>query len=98
MGESSAEQGLYQLSVTSKIRLNQNILICFKRCNFNFLPVECAHLKNIATFLLKPNPYVELFLDSKLVKKTDVVKCTYQPKWNEKFTMYVYGIQRSNRS
>lgn len=57
--------------------------------------VECAHLKNV-TFLLKPNPYVELFLDNSLVKKTEVIKCTYQPKWNEQFTVYVSKLKNNN--
>ncbi|KAK7576036.1 hypothetical protein V9T40_012322 [Parthenolecanium corni] len=51
--------------------------------------IECAHLKNTNYFLLKPNPYVEIFLDDNSVKKTEVVKGTYQPKWNEKFTIVV---------
>lgn len=51
---------------------------------------ECAHLKNVSsTFLLKPNPYIELYVDGVFVKKTEVVKCTYQPKWNEEYTVLV---------
>lgn len=64
---------------------------CFHYVQFHFhvinISVECAHLKNTNYFLLKPNPYVEIFLDDNSVKKTEVVKGTYQPKWNEKFTM-----------
>lgn len=51
--------------------------------------IECAHLKTIATFLLKPNPYVELYVDENLARKTETVKCTYQPKWSEKFIIVV---------
>lgn len=48
--------------------------------------VECAHLRGGSSFL-KPNPYVELSIDDKTPRKTEVVKCTYQPKWNEEFTV-----------
>nr|CAD7399900.1 unnamed protein product [Timema poppensis] len=49
--------------------------------------VECAHLRGGS--FLKPNPYVELSVDDKSPRKTEVVKCTYQPKWNEEFTVLV---------
>jgi hypothetical protein len=42
--------------------------------------------------IFKPNPYVELSVDEKNPRKTEVVKCTYQPKWNEEFTVYVPQI------
>nr|CAD7571326.1 unnamed protein product [Timema californicum] len=55
---------------------------------FSFLfSVECAHLRGGS--FLKPNPYVELSVDDKSPRKTEVVKCTYQPKWNEEFTVLV---------
>lgn len=50
--------------------------------------IECAHLRSSGSFL-KPNPYVELSVDDKNPRKTEVVKCTYQPKWNEEFTVLV---------
>jgi len=50
--------------------------------------IECAHLRVGGSFL-KPNPYVELSVDDKTPRKTEVVKCTYQPKWNEEFTVLV---------
>ncbi|XP_034230573.1 E3 ubiquitin-protein ligase Su(dx) [Thrips palmi] len=50
--------------------------------------IECAHLKSSGGFL-KPNPYVELAIDDKAPRKTEVVKCTIQPKWNEEFTVLV---------
>jgi len=50
--------------------------------------IECAHLRGGSSFL-KPNPYVELSVDDKTPRKTEVVKCTYQPKWNEEFTVLV---------
>ncbi|GLH02563.1 E3 ubiquitin-protein ligase Nedd-4 [Gryllus bimaculatus] len=50
--------------------------------------VECAHLRTSGS-LFKPNPYVELAIDDKAPRRTEVVKCTYQPKWNEEFTVLV---------
>nr|XP_018912651.1 PREDICTED: E3 ubiquitin-protein ligase Su(dx)-like [Bemisia tabaci] len=51
--------------------------------------VECAHLRCSGGFL-KPNPYVEINVDdNKNVRRSEVVKCTYQPKWNEEFTVLV---------
>jgi len=50
--------------------------------------IECAHLRSSGGFL-KPNPYVELSVDDKAPRKTEVVKCTYQPKWNEEFTVLI---------
>uniref|UniRef100_A0A146M3E5 E3 ubiquitin-protein ligase n=1 Tax=Lygus hesperus TaxID=30085 RepID=A0A146M3E5_LYGHE len=50
--------------------------------------VECAHLR-VGTSFLKPNPYVEILVDERNARKTEVVKCTYQPKWNEEFTLLV---------
>lgn len=61
--------------------INHNIIFFL----LHFL-VECAHLK-VGTSFLKPNPYVELSVDDKATRKTEVVKCTYQPKWNEVFTV-----------
>lgn len=49
--------------------------------------VEAAILRS-STFL-KPNPYVEFSVDDKSPRKTEVCKATYQPKWNEEFTILV---------
>lgn len=49
--------------------------------------VEEASLRNNG--FLKPNPYVELLIDSKSKRKTDLVKNSYLPKWNEEFTVLV---------
>lgn len=57
------------------------------RC-FDCFVVECAHLRGNSSFL-KPNPYVELSIDDKNPRKTEIVKNTYQPKWNEEFTVLV---------
>ncbi|XP_055680631.1 E3 ubiquitin-protein ligase Su(dx) [Lutzomyia longipalpis] len=49
--------------------------------------LEQASLRNVG--FLKPNPYVELSVDSKSTRKTEFVKNTYLPKWNEEFTVLV---------
>lgn len=49
--------------------------------------VECAHLRNNG--FLKPSPYVEFTVDGKTPRRTDIVKTTCQPKWNEDFTVLV---------
>lgn len=61
-------------------------------CLFNFLsfithPVEQASLRNNGIF--KPNPYVELSIDNNSPRKTDIIKHTYLPTWNESFTVCV---------
>jgi NEDD4-like E3 ubiquitin-protein ligase WWP1 len=38
---------------------------------------------------LKPNPYVELIIDAKSTRKTEFLKNTCSPKWNEEFTVLV---------
>lgn len=38
---------------------------------------------------LKPNPYVELSIDSNIARKTEHQKNTYLPKWNDTFTVLV---------
>ncbi|EDV31343.1 uncharacterized protein Dana_GF14597 [Drosophila ananassae] len=49
--------------------------------------IEEASLRNNG--FLKPNPYVELLIDSKSKRKTDLVKNNYLPKWNEEFTVLI---------
>uniref|UniRef100_A0A1B0C034 HECT-type E3 ubiquitin transferase n=1 Tax=Glossina palpalis gambiensis TaxID=67801 RepID=A0A1B0C034_9MUSC len=49
--------------------------------------IEEASLRNNG--FLKPNPYVELLIDNKSKRKTEVVKNTYLPKWNEEFTVLI---------
>ncbi|XP_059474328.1 E3 ubiquitin-protein ligase Su(dx) [Neocloeon triangulifer] len=58
------------------------------------LTIDRAQLRRV-TFL-KPNPYVELTIDDKNVRKTEVLKSTHQPKWNEEFTILVtpYSVLR----
>ncbi|XP_060844747.1 E3 ubiquitin-protein ligase Su(dx)-like [Rhopalosiphum padi] len=50
--------------------------------------IESADLKNNGG-LIKPHPYVELIVDDFKRNKTEVIKNTYQPKWNEEFTVLV---------
>lgn len=54
----------------------------------SLIPVEGAVLRERSSFL-KPNPYVEFLIDEKSSRKTEFVKNTYQPKWNEEFTVLV---------
>ncbi|XP_011314799.1 E3 ubiquitin-protein ligase Su(dx) [Fopius arisanus] len=49
--------------------------------------IEAAILRSSS--FLKPNPYVEFSIDDKSPRKTEVSKATYQPKWNEQFTILV---------
>ncbi|KAG7205569.1 hypothetical protein KM043_007541 [Ampulex compressa] len=51
------------------------------------ITIEAAVLRS-STFL-KPNPYIEFSVDDKSPRKTEVSKSTYQPKWNEEFTILV---------
>ncbi|KAL5237168.1 hypothetical protein ACI65C_004578 [Semiaphis heraclei] len=50
--------------------------------------IESANIKNSGG-LIKPHPYVELIVDDCKRNKTEVIKNTYQPKWNEEFTVLV---------
>ena len=52
------------------------------------LTIDCGRI-NASTGLLKPNPYVEVTVDGKPPKKTETVKSTYQPRWNESITVLV---------
>lgn len=51
------------------------------------LTVECAHIRS--TTFLKPNPYVEVTVDQQSPRKTETVKNTAHPKWNETFNLLV---------
>lgn len=56
-------------------------------CTNLFIPVEHASLRSNG--FLKPNPYVEISIDNKSTRKTDFLKNTNAPKWNERFTVIV---------
>lgn len=56
--------------------------------------MECAHLRS--TNLIKPTPYVEITVDDKTPLKTETVKTTTQPKWNETFTLLITPQSKIN--
>lgn len=58
--------------------------------------VECAHLRN--SVFLKPSPYVEITVDQGTSYKTETVKNTSSPKWNEKITVLVQPHSKINFS
>lgn len=45
---------------------------------------------------LKPSPYVEISVDGNSPRKTETVKNTAQPKWNETFTLLVTPQSKIN--
>lgn len=51
------------------------------------LTVEAASIRNAGLF--KPNPYVQLLIDDKHSKRTEVAKNTLHPKWKEELTVLV---------
>ncbi|KAI4464488.1 hect domain ubiquitin-protein ligase [Holotrichia oblita] len=51
------------------------------------ISIECAHLRSSS--FLKPSPYVEITVDGHSPRRTEIVKTTSQPKWNESFTILV---------
>lgn len=58
------------------------------------LMVECARLIHGGSGsrplpLLKPNPYVEVIVDGKPPRRTEVMKATYAPKWSEQLQVVV---------
>lgn len=69
--------------------------MCNKANSFLFsVPVECAHLRN-NTFL-KPSPYVELTVDDRGPRRTEIIKNSSHPKWNETFTLLVTPHSKLN--
>lgn len=54
---------------------------------FIYVLVEQATLKNNGIF--KPNPYVDITIDGNHARKTEIVKHSYMPAWNESFTVCV---------
>ncbi|QQP39524.1 E3 ubiquitin-protein ligase, partial [Caligus rogercresseyi] len=39
--------------------------------------------------ILKPNPYVEMSVDGKPPRRSEILKATYNPKWEEVITLLV---------
>lgn len=57
--------------------------------------MECAHLRTNS--LLKPNPYVEITVDDRIPpKRTDTIKTSSHPKWNNTFTVLVTPRSKIN--
>ncbi|XP_060518956.1 E3 ubiquitin-protein ligase Su(dx) [Cylas formicarius] len=52
-----------------------------------YVTVECAHLQSSS--FIKPSPYAEISIDGQTPLKTETVKNTTQPKWNESFNLSV---------
>lgn len=50
--------------------------------------MDHAILRNNNAFL-KPNPYVEILVNGKSVRKTDTLKNTNQPRWDQELTILV---------
>ena len=59
------------------------------------LGVQHARLNNV-TGLLKPNPYLEVIVDGKPPKKTEVQKSTYHPKWHSNMSLMVTPYTKIN--
>ncbi|XP_050309318.1 E3 ubiquitin-protein ligase Su(dx) [Anthonomus grandis grandis] len=51
------------------------------------ITVESAHLRTSS--FIKPSPYVELTVDEQAPRKTETIKTTIQPVWNETFPLLV---------
>lgn len=58
----------------------------------SFFVVETASIRNSGLF--KPNPYLQVTVDDKLSRKTEVIKNTLHPKWNENFTILVTPLSQ----
>ncbi|XP_053625503.1 E3 ubiquitin-protein ligase Su(dx) [Plodia interpunctella] len=56
------------------------------------LTVESASIRNSGLF--KPNPYLQVIIDDKISKKTEVIKNTCHPKWKEEFTVLVTPLSQ----
>ncbi|KFB42912.1 hypothetical protein ZHAS_00010668 [Anopheles sinensis] len=56
---------------------------------FSFVFPKVEHATFRSNGFLKPNPYVEFSIDGKSTRKTDFIKNTNTPKWNERFAIIV---------
>lgn len=82
--ENNGEQpSFHQLNIVGKCLSNTHRTAALTV----LIPVECAHLRHYN--FIKPSPYVELSVDGENCRKTETVKNTIQPKWNETFTLLV---------
>ncbi|XP_041970110.1 E3 ubiquitin-protein ligase Su(dx) isoform X2 [Aricia agestis] len=56
------------------------------------LTVESANIRNSGLF--KPNPYLQVLIDEKMSRRTEVIKNTLHPKWKEDFTVLVTPLSQ----
>ncbi|XP_023955230.2 E3 ubiquitin-protein ligase Su(dx) [Bicyclus anynana] len=56
------------------------------------LTVESANIRNSG--FLKPNPYLQVIIDDKISRRTEVLKNTLHPKWKEDFTVLVKPLSQ----
>ncbi|XP_072936483.1 E3 ubiquitin-protein ligase Su(dx) [Epargyreus clarus] len=56
------------------------------------LTVESASIRNSGLF--KPNPYLQVTIDDKVSRRTEVIKNTLHPKWKEDFTVLVTPVSQ----
>ncbi|XP_069365570.1 E3 ubiquitin-protein ligase Su(dx) [Maniola hyperantus] len=56
------------------------------------LTVESANIRNSG--FLKPNPYLQVIIDDKISRRTEVLKNTLHPKWKEDFTVLVTPLSQ----
>ncbi|XP_039764589.1 E3 ubiquitin-protein ligase Su(dx) [Pararge aegeria] len=56
------------------------------------LTVESASIRNSG--FLKPNPYLQVLIDDKISRRTEVLKNTLHPKWKEDFTVLVTPLSQ----
>ncbi|CAG5021711.1 unnamed protein product [Parnassius apollo] len=56
------------------------------------LTVDSATIRNSGLF--KPNPYLQVVIDGKILRKTEVIKNTLHPKWREEFTLLVTPLSQ----
>jgi hypothetical protein len=75
------------INLTLQVLLHNIVFILFYHLHSLFYLVLRAAI-DAALITKKPSPYVEVVVDGKSVRKTEVVKNTYEPTWsNETFTV-----------
>ena len=58
------------------------------------LAVTLDHADLNTTGLLKPDPYVEIIVDGKPPKKTEIYKSSYHPKWQAEISVIVTAYSK----
>jgi hypothetical protein len=85
----AATNGIEAVSTTEAVTAVPTPLTSASQFSQISLTVTCARIDSGSGGLLKPNPYVEVIVDGKPPKKTDMAKSTYQPKWDAVITVVV---------